>query len=162
MVILMLPKSKSYSLAEVLVAVFVLSVSLLGTAAALHYGMQAVLHGSLMTEASANARALLEIMQAENRPFSSTDLPVSESGFNDAPGVNRDLDAPPFNLPDYKLEPASRYKRHIEVQSYSQASDSAAAQAWKVDVRQVTVTVFWYESGRSRSLTLRSFCRRPR
>lgn len=162
MVFLIPPKSKGYSLAEVLVAVFVLSVSLLGTAAALHYGMQAVLHGSLMTEASANARALLEIMQAENRPFSSTALPDSSSGFNDAPGVNRALNAPPFNLPDYKLEPASRYQRHIEVQSYSQPSDSAAAQAWKVDVRQVTVTVFWYESGRSRSLALRSFCRRPR
>ena len=151
-----------YSLAEVLVALSILAVALLGTAAALHYGMQAALHGSLMTEASTNARALLEVMIAENRPFASSNLPDSSSGYNDAAGVTRPLNAAPFNLADYHLEAASRYQRHIEVCHYTASGDSAAARAWKDDVRQVSVTVSWSESGRARSVRLTSFCRRPR
>ncbi|MBT9584037.1 hypothetical protein IV102_11920 [bacterium] len=143
-------------------AVSILAVALLGTAAALHYGMQAVLHGSLMTEASTNARAMLEVMLAENRAFSTAALPDSSSGYNDAPGVNRNLNAPPFNLADYRFAASSRYQRHIETHNYTLSSDGVAAQAWKDDVRQVSVTVLWSESSRNRSLTLRSFCRRPR
>ena len=155
-------KCAGYSLAEVLVAVSILAVALLGTAAALHYGMQAVLHGSLMTEASTNARTLLEVMLAENRAFSSASLPTSSSGLNDTPGTTRALNAAPFNLADYHLASGSRYLRHIEVQDYAQPSDSAAAHAWKDDVRQISVSIFWTESGHDRSLTLRSFSRRPR
>lgn len=143
-------------------AVSILAVALLGTAAALHYGMQAVLHGSLMTEASTNARALLEVMLAENRAFSTTALPDSSCGFNDAPGVNRNLNAPPFHLADYRFEASSRYQRHIEIHNFTLSSDGAAARAWKDDVRQISVTVLWTESSRTRSLTLRSLCRRPR
>ncbi len=155
-------KMVGFSLAEVLVALAVLSVSLLGTAAALHFGMQAVLHGSLMSEASSNARALLEVMVAENRAFSSLGLPGTSSGFNDAPGVTRALNAPPFDSPDYQFSAGSRYQRHIEVQASTVASDGVTARAWKDDVRMVSVTVLWTESGHSRSLLVRTFCRRPR
>lgn len=155
-------RTDGFSLAEVLVALAVLSVSLLGTAAALHFGMQAVVHGSLISEASTNARALLEVMAAEGRAFSTAGLPDSSSGFNDGPGVTRALNAAPFDSPDYKFSASSRYQRHIEVQASVVASDGAAARAWKDDVRMISVTVLWSESGHSRSLLLRSFCRRPR
>jgi len=157
-----MPKSGGFTLAEVLVAVAILSVSLLGTAAALHFGMQAVLHGSLISEASSNARALLEVMLAENRAFSTVSLPDSSSGFNDGPGVTRALNAAPFDSTDYQFAASPRYQRHIEVQSIALLTDGAAARAWKDDVRMISVTVLWTESGRPRSVQLRSFCRRPR
>ena len=155
-------RTDGFSLAEVLVALAILSVSLLGTAAALHFGMQAVVHGSLISEASTNARALLEVMAAENRAFSTAALPNSSSGFNDGPGVTRPLNAAPFDSPDHQFSASSRYQRHIEVQASTLVSDGAAARLWKDDVRMISVTVFWTESGHSRSLSVRSFCRRPR
>ena len=153
---------RGFSLVEVLLALFVMTVALLGTAAALHFSMGGVLHGSLVTEASSNARALLEVMLAENRAFSTSALPDSGSGLNDGPGVTRALNAPPFQLNDYQFSSSSRYQRHIEVQNYSRASDSGAARAWKDDVRQISVSILWTESSHPRSLSLRGLSRRPR
>ena len=155
-------KRRGLTMGEILVAIFLLSVALLGTAASLHYGTQAAMHGSYYTDASSNARMLLELMLAENRPFATASLPDSSSGYNDLAGVVRPLDDPPFNLADYRLQGAPRFRRHIEVRNYSQASDSAAMRAWKDDVRQVTVSISWTEGGRDRSLSLSSFARRPR
>jgi len=155
-------KNRGYSFAELLIAFFVLAVALLGTVAALHYSVQGANHGTVYTEASANARAILEVMLSENRAFSTATLPPGNSGFNDAPGVTRPLNEAPFALTEYRFSSNSRFRRRIEVQEYAQAGDSAAAKAWKSDVRQVTVTIFWTENTRQRSLSLVSLSRRPR
>lgn len=152
---------RGYSFAELLVSFFILSVALLGTTAALHYGMTASRHGGLYTEGSNHARSLMQIMLSENRAFSSSALPLTTSGYNDATGVTRPLNDPPFGLADYRLGGVARFRRHIEVREYRRSSDPAAA-AWKSDVRQVSVTVSWDESGRRHQLTLVSFNRRPR
>lgn len=146
---------------EILVSVSVLTIALLGTAASLHFGMQASMHGSYYTEASANCRQLLEIMLAENRAFATTGLPDSSSGYNDGPGVTRPLNDPPFNQSTYSLTSTTRYQRNITVTAYSQSTDSSAIRLWKDSVRQVTVTVSWPESGRTRTVSLSSLVRSP-
>lgn len=151
-----------YSFAELLIAFFVLAVALLGTVAALHYSVQGANHGTIYTEASANARAILEVMLSENRAFSTASLPPSNSGFNDAAGVTRPLNEAPFALNEYRFSSSSRFRRRIEIREYTQVSDNAAARAWKNDLRQVTVTLFWTESNRQRSLSLVSLSRKPR
>lgn len=155
-------KNAAYSFAELLIAFFVLAVALLGTVAALHYSVQGARHGTIYTEASANARAILEVMLSENRAFSTVTLPPSNSGFNDAPGVTRPLNEAPFSLTEYRFSNSSRFRRRIQVQEYVQVSDSAAARAWKSDLRQVTVTISWTDNTRARSISLASLSRRPR
>lgn len=153
---------RAYSLLELVTAVAVLAVVLLGSAAALHYGMQASHHGGLTTEAGNHARTLMEIMLAENRAFATAGLPDSSSGINDAAGVTRELNAPPFQASSYQLVSQQRFTRHIEVRNYALAGDAAAVKLWKDEVRQVAVSVHWNEGGRPHSLTLVSMCRRPR
>jgi Tfp pilus assembly protein PilV len=146
---------------EILVSVSVLTVALLGTAASLHFGMQASMHGSYYTEASANCRQLLEVMLAENRAFATAGLPDSTSGYNDGPGVTRPLNDPPFNLSSYSLTNTTRYQRNISVIAYSQPADSSTVRLWKDGVRQITVTISWPESGHTRTVSLSSLARRP-
>ena len=153
---------RGFSLIELVSAVGVLAVALLGTASALHFGFQASKYGASFTQASGFARTLLEAMINENRAFSSTALPSSTSGLNDAPGVTRPLDEAPFQLLDYRLRGNPSFRRHIEVTNYSQASDPAAVRAWKDDLRQISVTIFWFEKGRQASLTLTGLARRSR
>lgn len=152
---------RGYSFAELLIAFFILAVALLGTTAALHFGMTTSRHAALMTEASGHARALMQMMLSENRAFSSSALPASTTGYNDLAGVTRPLNDPPFGMTDYKLPAGSQYRRRIEVRNYKALADTSAA-AWKDDVRQVSVTVSWSERGRPHAITLVSFSRRPR
>lgn len=153
---------RGLSLIELVCAVGVLAVALLGTASALHFGFQASKHGALYTQASGFARTLMEAMLNENRAFSSTALPSSSSGLNDAAGVTRPLDEAPFHLASYKLRGYPTYRRHIEVTNFSLSSDPAAVRTWKDDLRQVSVTVSWTEKGRTASVTLTGIARRPR
>lgn len=155
-------KKSGFALAEVLVALFVLSVALLGSTAALHYGLRSAGHGALVSEANTQARMLLELMLSENRAFASPGLPVSTSGTNDLPGVTRPLNDPPFGLTAYRLDDSSRFRRHIEVRNYRAPSETDSSLAWKDDVREVRVEVSWQEGTRLESVSLFSFSRRPR
>lgn len=151
-----------YSLIEILMAVFVLAVALLGTVAALHYSVRGSLHGSLYTEASSHARAIMEVMLSENRAFLSASLPAATSGINDAAGVTRPLNEAPFAQTEYRFPNLSRFRRSIWVQEVRSLNDSVAARAWRSDLRQITVTVYWNEASRQRSVQLVSFSRRHR
>ena len=155
-------KRLGLSLIEICFSVGLLSVALLATLATMHFGMASGEHGSNVSDASGHARQLLEIMLQENRAFSSAALPTAASGFNDAAGVTRPLNDVPFNSATYLLPGNTRFSRHIEVLPCRQAAEGAGGFAWKDDLREVSVTVSWFENGHPRNVNLRSYCKRPR
>lgn len=155
-------KKMGLSLIEICFSVGLLSIALLATLATMHFGMASGEHGSNVSDATGQAKQLLEIMLQENRAFSSVALPSSASGFNDAAGVTRPLNDVPFNSATYLLPSNTRFSRHIEVLDCRQAGEVGGSYAWKDDLREVAVTISWFENGHQRSVNLRSYCKRPR
>ena len=83
--------SSGFSLIEVLVAMFVIVVGILGVMSALYWGMSHSDSGKQMTEASTLARTLAETIRLRGvkRPF--------PTDFTDAASVRKPLNAPPFS-----------------------------------------------------------------
>ncbi|CAN0492948.1 unnamed protein product, partial [Phaeothamnion confervicola] len=78
---------RGMSLSEMIIAVFILTVALLGLASVMHFGMTSNQHATNMTTALSYARQLVESIRGGNLPFqlgTATTLPPSSSGINDA------------------------------------------------------------------------------
>ena len=153
---------RGFTILEIAFSVGILSVVLMGTLASVHFGMKGQQHGRILGEAGSYASRLLEIMVEENRAFAGVTLPVSSSGFQDAAATRQDLDASPFNSSTYGLPCGTRFKRNISVISCRGASESGTQYGWKDDLRQVTVSVYWWENKSERSVTLRCYSKLSR
>jgi type II secretory pathway pseudopilin PulG len=156
-------RQAGFTIAEVLLSILILSVALLGVAAAISLGMTSAQHGSYVTQAETYAREMLEYLTNNNYPFNaSTLLPVpSTSGINDPPGVNQPLAAPPLDVSGIVFPANTMFSRHITTISSIATTDPTATTGYKLDVRRISVTILWNENGKPRSVTLATFQRRP-
>ncbi|MFN8609775.1 MAG: type II secretion system protein [Vulcanimicrobiota bacterium] len=153
---------RGFTILEITFSVGILSIVILGTLASVHFGMRSQQHGRNLAEAGSYAARLLEVMVEENRAFASVSLPTSTSGFQDAADVRQALDASPFNSSSYGLPSGSRFKRNISVIACRAVSESGTQYGWKDDLRQVTVTIYWWENQRERSVSLRCYSKLAR
>lgn len=153
---------RGFTILEIAFSVGILSVVLLGTLASVHFGMKSQQHGRNMGEAGSYASRLLEIMVEENRAFATVSLPVASSGYQDAAATRQDLNAAPFSGASYGLPTDTRFKRNISVISCRGASELGTQYGWKDDLRQVTVSVYWWENKSERSVTLRCYSKLSR
>ena len=153
---------RGFTILEIAFSLGILSVVLLGTLASVHFGMTSQQHGRNLSEAGAYASRLLEIMIEENRAFASLALPEASTGYQDGPGDRRDLNATPFGSSTYGFPTDSRFKRNISVISCRASGESGSQYGWKDDLRQVTVTVYWWENKRERAVTLKCYSKLSR
>ncbi|MBS2038892.1 type II secretion system protein [bacterium] len=153
---------RGFTILEITFSVAILSIVLLGSLASVHYGMKSQQYGRNMSEAGSYASRLLEIMAEENRAFSTVSMPVSSSGYQDAPSARQQLDAAPFNGSSYGLPANSRFRRNISVIACRAAGESGTQYGWKDDLRQVTVSIYWYENQKERSVSLRCYSKLSR
>jgi prepilin-type N-terminal cleavage/methylation domain-containing protein len=93
----LITKRRGFTLAEVLIAIFVIVVGVAGVTATIWWALQKQDSGKLMTEASNHARVLFERIQA-NGPIliSGSTWPSVGSPINDEPDARRPLYDPPF------------------------------------------------------------------
>lgn len=150
------------SLSEMIIAVFILTIALLGLAGVMHFGMTSNQHATNMTTALSYARQLVESIRGGNLPFSlgtATTLPTSSSGINDANNSFVALDtAIGGSTNGLPVDP--QFTRNIQCAFGNVTSENTAAAtyAWKANLREVLVTLRWSESSRWRTLTLCAMC----
>lgn len=153
---------RGFTILEITFSVGILSIVILGTLASVHFGMKSQQHGRNLAEAGSYASRLLEIMAEENRAFSGVSLPVASSGYQDAPTARQQLDAAPFNGSSYGTPSGSRFRRNISVIACRASGESGTQYGWKDDLRQVTVSIYWFENQRERSVSLRCYSKLSR
>ena len=162
-------KRRAFALSEVMVAVFILSVALIGVAASIEFGMTSAEHGRNVTQAEVYARQMMEYVENSGLVWNTVaTMPPSSTGVNDGAGVTQPLGAPPMDtsgISDPSGRPLSSstvtpFSRHIEITSSVAAVDSGDT-GWKLDVRQIAITISWFENGKPRSINLKSYLRRP-
>lgn len=129
---------------ELLVALAVVAVGVLGVFAALSYGMRGIKHGARMTEAVTLSRQLLERIRAENLAFDDP------SELRDPAAVRRPINDPPFT--DL---PASEFRRNIFVRRMSNDATSHENR-----LMRIRVTVYWQEQGGEKHVQLEGVQRR--
>lgn len=92
-------KELGFSLAEVLIAMFVIVVGIAGVTATIWWGSTKADAGKLIQEASNLGRYMMETVAIRSRPLAvdAPAWPTATSGMNDAADVRRPLDAAPFD-----------------------------------------------------------------
>ena len=152
-----------FSLAELLVAMFVLVVGIAGVTSAIYWGIQNTDRGQHITQASNYARGLMESIQAQGmvRNAASAEhgaqpsaMPTSSGDFVDAPGDLTPIFDPPFQFLKDKYGVAEsdatidRYRRNIQVTQLANwgVSDSMGGDSAS-HLCNVVVTVWWTEDG---------------
>lgn len=148
--------AKGFSLAEVLVAMFVLVVGISGVTATIWWGSQKADSGKIIQEASAIGRVLMETMATSQAIFvNAPPAPPAwfgpNSGLFDDPAVRREIVDPPFDgtvlqtghIQNTILNTQSdidRFRRNIRVER-----DPQGANTYGDDLCGVTVRVYWQD-----------------
>lgn len=152
-----------FSLAEVLVAMFVIVIGISGVTSAIYWGLENQDSGKSISEASNHAELLLERVV----------LGIAGPGaFNTSDSERTDLYAPPFDgLADYRLGQSqiigqsgsvigsaanleneiARFKRNIQVEPLT---SSNGVNAYRTTMNLATVKVYWTEKGHERHVTV--------
>lgn len=149
--------TRGFSQVEVLIAVFVLSVGILGVLGAFAYGMEASNHSARLSEAVGYARQLVELVRSRNLPFQGSLPPAASSGLNDASSTTwsslKELHAAPFAV---DLPPNTGFRRLIQV---SRVSNTVTD--YRYDIARIRVVVFWREKNRQKQFELVAEHRKP-
>jgi len=145
---------RGYSLIEVCIAIFVLTIGILGAYSAFSFSLNSVFHARNISVATNNARLLVEAVRLKNLPPWAATFPTSdESGLFDAPGARRALNAPPFQL---DLPADGQFSRRVHVERLSGDSNS-----YQYNIARISVTVYWDEKGAEKQVQVKAFHRQP-
>lgn len=144
---------RGFSLIEVMVAVGVLAVGILGVFACFAFGMRAEELADRKTQATYRARQLVDLIRTRNLPFLGVCPPPTSSGLNDPPGQKRPLNDPPF-ANDFASD--TGFSRSIRIE---RVSNNPADYAY--DMVRVRVVLYWNQKGTDRELELEVLHRRP-
>jgi type II secretory pathway pseudopilin PulG len=148
------------SLVELLIAIFVVSVGILGTLSALWYGIRSEKYSERRSVAIFQARELISQIRANNYPFNPTYI-AAGSDLNDGDydndgddgGAQRPFNHSPFSN-DFPNNPFN-FQRRVEMKQLSNNPDSHL-----FNMAAIKVTVFWPEGGAEKRVTLWSYHRR--
>ncbi|MBI3929910.1 MAG: hypothetical protein HY319_30505 [Armatimonadetes bacterium] len=145
---------RGFSQLEVLIAVGILALGILGVVGSLTYSTQAQRFGERTTEAVQVARELVEKIRVRNLPYEwDPPQPPEDSGLCDEPGARKPLSARPF-ASDFPGE--SPFQRNIRVTPLTTDRGD-----YRYGMTRIEVTIFWSEQGRERTVRFASIHRRP-
>lgn len=143
-----------FTIAELLIAIFVVAVGILGTTAALWYGIRSERYSERRSSAVFQSRELLNAI----RSGGYADLPgylapgsdLNDGDFdNDADdtGPQRAFNAPPMQ--NYFPNNPYNFRRRVELKRLSTSSTNHLN-----FITAIKVTLFWDEGGQEKKLTL--------
>jgi len=145
-------KRQGFSQVEILIAVAVLTVGILGVCATFAFALRAETQAGALTDAVTHARTLTELVRVQNLPFSA---PAGQPGLYDSAGTRRPLNYAPFAD---KLPADTIFTRNILIERRSGATP---ATAYLNNIARITVSVYWNDHGTERKVTLVSEHRQP-
>lgn len=167
-------KRWGFSLAELLVAMFVMIVGIAGVTSAIYWGMQKTDSGKYVTQASDLARIITETFVARGEiaeaAVGTPPWPDSDSKINDNPEERR----PVFDEPFQDLSIAGtgftaydsvidqsridRFRRNISVQRVAPAGTVTGPpdnqSGYTAELAVLTVKIYWDEKGHERHVSL--------
>ncbi|MFN8609265.1 MAG: prepilin-type N-terminal cleavage/methylation domain-containing protein [Vulcanimicrobiota bacterium] len=140
--------SRGFSLIEVLVAVLLMSVSLLALYAAMTYGVRANAHGKLLGEATNAGREILCLIKG--RGWAGD--PNYTSLLNDPVDARLPLNAAPFedDLASYATSP---FTRNLSVRRLGPPG------TFRHELVSLKVVIYWAEGTRANALPLETYRR---
>lgn len=148
------------SLAEVLIAIFVVSMGVLGTTSALWYGIRSERYAERRSHAVFQAREMVNLIRARNLPFQGQNLdigsPLNDGDYDDNLDdftSKQPFDAAPFGN-DFTNE--FNFQRHIEMKQLSNDPNSHLNQ-----MVAIKVILFWIDGNSERRVTVWAYHRRP-
>lgn len=161
-----LRKPRGVSLMELLIAIFVIAIGVLGTVSALWYGIKSEKYSERRANAVFQARELLNAIRSENLPFSGADsagIPYINVGseLNDGDYDNNgDDNGPrrPFNAPPFQnLYPTNEFnfQRRVEMKLLSNNPND-----YRNRMAAIKVSIFWSEGRHEKEVTLWGYHRR--
>lgn len=157
-----------FSLAEVLVAMFVIIVGIAGTTSVIWWGLMQEDAGKSIHEASNIGRIITENILASNpipQAANGQPWPGADSGLNDAPDVRRPLNAPPNGVAASLFENngrglgevaslgnihsnLGRFTRNITVTRLAEPG----SEDFNSDLALLTVRIYWPDTPMERSV----------
>lgn len=155
-------KPPGLSLVEVLIAVFVTSVGILGTASSLYYGIRSEKQSERRTLAVYQAREMLNLIRSRNIPFANPDnlrigSPVNDGNFlddSDDDGPRQPFEAPPFGN-DFSNEKNFNFERRIEMMRLSDDPND-----FRFNIAAIKVSVYWTEQSSEKEVVFWAYHRR--
>ena len=155
-------RDRGLSMVELLIAIFVVSVGILGTVSALWYGIRSEKNSERRTHAVFQARELINILRSDNYPFVNPANLVIGSDVNDG-DIDDDSDdngpRKPFNAPPFANHFSSNpfnFERRIEMKQLSTDPNSHLSK-----MAAIKVTVYWVQGNSEKEVTLWAYHRRP-
>lgn len=153
--------TRGLTLVEVLVAIFVVSVGILGTLSAIWYGIRSERYAERRTTAVFVCRELMNLIRSRNEPFNTGTFPALGSPLNDGNydddgddnGPKRLLNDPPFGN---DFSGAENFRRRIEMKRLSTDPNNHLS-----DLAAIKVTVFWNEGASEKRVTLWAYHKDP-
>jgi len=149
------------TMAEMLVAIFVVAVGVLGTVSALWYGIRSEKYSQRRSNAVFQAQEILNQIKASGMAFDSSytdpggELNDGDYDDNTDDADNqRDFNDPPFA--NYFPQNPYNFRRHVETKILSSDTNSHLNR-----MAGIKVTILWDEGTAERKVTLWSVQRRP-
>ena len=154
--------NRGLSMVELLTAIFVVSVGILGTVSALWYGIRSEKNSERRTHAVFQARELINVLRSNNYPFANPANLVVGSDINDGDidndgddsGPRKPFNAPPFTT-HFPNNPFN-FERRIEMKQLSTDPNSHLS-----NMAAIKVTVYWVQGNSEKEVTLWAYHRRP-
>jgi prepilin-type N-terminal cleavage/methylation domain-containing protein len=163
-----LRRKQGISLIELLIAIFVIAVGVLGTVSALWYGIRSEKYSERRSNAVSQSRELLNAMKAQQYPFAGSDVVNSVSWLTIGSHLNDgdydndgddDSSRRAFNeYPFENLYPTNEFnfERRIEMKRLSNNVNN-----YQNDLVAIKVSIFWNEGRHEKEVTLWGYSRRP-
>lgn len=160
-------RARGVSLVELLIAIFVIAVGVLGTVSALWYGIRSEKYSERRANAVFQARELINAIRAGNYPFTfdtNEGVPFIQVGssLNDG-DIDDDSDdnssRREFNeFPFGNLYPTNQFnfQRRVEMKLLSNDPND-----YRNDLVAIKVSLFWNEGRHEKEVTLWGYHRRP-
>lgn len=155
-------QTRGLTLAELMIAIFVVSVGILGTVSSLWYGIKSEKGSERRTNAVFLGRELANLVRSRNLPFADPSYFTVGSDINDGnydsdaddSGPRRAFNAPPFanDFPTNELN----YERRIEIKLMSADPNSHLN-----DIVAIKVTIYWDEGGSRKEAVTWAYHKRP-
>lgn len=152
-------RRRGLSLVELLVAIFVVAVGLLGTVSALWYGIRSEKYSDRRTNAVYQAREMINQIKRKDYPF-ITD-PAIVTALNDGDYDDDSDDNGPrqafnaFPFANFYTSNPYNFQRRVEMKLMSTDPNSHLN-----DLAAIKVTLWWNEGGSEKHLTLYGMHRR--
>lgn len=141
-------RHRGFSLAEILVAIFVVTVAALGLISVLIYGTRANGQAQAMAKATHLCREIVGAIRNNELAWPPGAL---DAALVDGPNVRRPIDAPP--LDGMGLPAAPEMKRNVLVEQ----DLSPSGTDHRDKLARITVRVFWMHEGQERSVEMTAF-----